>query len=58
MRIVKLNEQSRQDILASLLKRDPNNYSGYEDRVREIVENVKNRRDEALFEYTEKFDGG
>ena len=57
MRIVKLNEQSRQDILASLLKRDPNNYSGYEDRVREIVENVKNRRDEALFEYTEKFDG-
>lgn len=57
MRIVKLNEQSKQDILACLLKRDPNNYSGYEDRVQEIVENVRNRRDEALIEYTEKFDG-
>ena len=52
MRIVKLNEESRQDILANLLKRDPNNYTGYEDKVREIVENVKNRRDEALLEYT------
>lgn len=57
MRIVKLNEESRQDILANLLKRDPNNYTGYEDKVREIVENVKNRRDEALLEYTKKFDG-
>ena len=52
MRIIRLNEESRQDILANLLKRDPNNYIGYEDKVREIVENVKNRRDEALLEYT------
>lgn len=57
MRIIKLNEQSRQDILSNLLKRDPNNYMGYEDTVREIVENVKNRRDEALLEYTKRFDG-
>ena len=57
MRIIRLNEESRQDILANLLKRDPNNYIGYEDKVREIVENVKNRRDEALLEYTKKFDG-
>ena len=57
MRIVKLNEQSKQDILACLLKRDPNNYSGYEDRVQEIVENVSTRRYEALIEYTEKIDG-
>lgn len=57
MRIVKLNEKSRQDILANLLKRDPNNYKGYEGRVREIVENVKNCGDEALLEYTKKFDG-
>ena len=41
MRIIRLNEESRQDILANLLKRDPNNYIGYEDKVREIVENVK-----------------
>ena len=57
MRIVKLNEQTRQDILASLLKRDPNHYSGYEEKVQEIVENVKDRRDQALLEYTRKFDG-
>ena len=57
MRIVRLNEQTRQDILASLLKRDPNHYSGYEEKVQEIVENVKDRRDQALLEYTRKFDG-
>lgn len=57
MRIIKLDQQSRQNILADLLKRDPNNYDQYEDTVREIVENVKNRKDEAVFEYTKKFDG-
>lgn len=57
MRIVKLDQQSKQNILADLLKRDPNNYNQYEDTVREIVENVKNRKDEAVFEYTKKFDG-
>ncbi len=57
MRIVKLTDQTRQDILADLLKRDPNNYSGYESVVQSIVEDVKNRRDEAVLEYTKKFDG-
>ena len=57
MRIVRLNEKSRQDILANLLKRDPNNYSGYESTVQEIVENVRRGRDKSLLEYTRKFDG-
>ena len=57
MRIVKLNEQSRANILADLLKRDPNNYSAYEDTVQTIVDDVRARGDEALFEYTKKFDG-
>ncbi|RHT24736.1 histidinol dehydrogenase [Clostridium sp. AM33-3] len=57
MRIVKLNEQSRANILADLLKRDPNNYSAYEDTVQAIVDDVRARGDEALFEYTKKFDG-
>ena len=57
MRIIQLNDQSRQDILANLLKRDPNNYSGYEKTVQAIVEDVKSRRDEAVLEYTKKFDG-
>lgn len=57
MRIIKLNEQSRANILAGLLKRDPNNYSAYEGTVQEIVDDVRARGDEALFEYTKKFDG-
>lgn len=57
MRIIKLNEQSRANILADLLKRDPNNYSAYEGTVQEIVDDVRARDDEALFEYTKKFDG-
>ena len=52
MRIVKLDEQSRANILADLLKRDPN-----EGTVQEIVDDVRARGDEALFEYTKKFDG-
>ena len=57
MRIIKLNEQSRANILTDLLKRDPNNYSAYEDTVQAIVDDVRARGDEALFEYTKKFDG-
>ena len=57
MRIIKLNEQSRANILADLLKRDPNNYSAYEDTVQAIVDDARARGDEALFEYTKKFDG-
>ena len=57
MRIVQLNEDSLKDLLAGLLKRDPNNYTEYTSQVQEIVDGVKERGDEALFAYTEKFDG-
>lgn len=57
MRIVKLDEASRRDILAELLKRDPNNYNTYADTVQEIVDHVKQKKDAAVFEYTKKFDG-
>ncbi len=56
MRIVKLDETSRQNILADLLKRDPNNYSAYADTVQEIVETVKRDGDQAVFAYTREFD--
>lgn len=56
MRIVKLNEESKQDILTNLLKRSPDSYGSYEETVKAIVEDVHTRRDEALFAYTEKFD--
>ena len=56
MRIVKLDSQAKQNILSDLLKRDPNQYGEYAGTVQEIVEDVKRRGDEALFEYTKKFD--
>ena len=56
MRIIKLTEKTRHDILSTLLQRSPNQYTQYEQTVAEIVENVRKRKDEALFEYTEKFD--
>lgn len=57
MRILQLNETNKKNILADLLKRDPNQYSSYEDIVKTIVDDVKLRGDEAVFEYTKKFDG-
>ncbi len=57
MRIVKLDSQSKQNILSDLLKRDPNQYGQYAETVQAIVDDVKKRGDEALFEYTKKFDG-
>lgn len=57
MRIIQLNEESRKNILADLLKRDPNNYGSYEDTVKTIVNDVKEGGDTAVFEYTRRFDG-
>ena len=57
MRIVKLNEDSKKNILEDLLKRSPNNYDQYADSVNEILSNVKGNGDKAIFDYTKKFDG-
>lgn len=57
MRILELNENTRKDILNNLLKRSPNSYGEYEGRVSTIIDDIKSRRDEAVFEYTKKFDG-
>ena len=56
MRIVKLNQESRQNLLENLLKRSPGNYGQYQDTVQEIVDRVKTEGDKALFELTAKFD--
>lgn len=56
MRIVELNEESRQNILENLLKRSPAQYEEYSSVVAEILENIRAGKDQALFEYTEKFD--
>ena len=57
MRTVELTPESRKNLLENLLKRSPSQYGEYENSVKEIIENVRTRGDEALFEYTEKFDG-
>ena len=57
MRIEKLDQNTKKNLLEDLLKRSPNSYGQYESRVREILDDIKERRDEALFDYTERFDG-
>jgi histidinol dehydrogenase len=56
MRIVNLTQETKKNILGDLLKRSPNNYGKYEATVNEILANVKANGDQALFEYTKKFD--
>ena len=56
MRIVKLTPESKNNILENLLKRSPNSYGKFEAAVNKILEDVRSRKDEALFEYTKNFD--
>ena len=57
MRIQKLNYETKTNLLEDLLKRSPNQYTQYESRVLEILEHVKNEKDQAVFDYTKQFDG-
>lgn len=57
MRILKLTEETRTNILENLLKRSPNSYGEFEGRVNDIITQVRERRDAAVFEYTKRFDG-
>ena len=56
MRTVRLTKEVSEDILKNLLKRSTTNYGEFEAKVAEIVENVKENKDKALFDYTLKFD--
>lgn len=56
MRIVRLTEDTRKDILDRLLKRSPNNYSEYETVVADIITDVRTNGDQAVFACTKKFD--
>ena len=56
MRIVELTSETRKNILNDLLKRSPNNYGQYEATVNDIIKNVRENGDKALFEYTLAFD--
>lgn len=56
MKIIKLDENSKKNILNDLLKRSPNNYDQYSDSVNAILAEVKKKGDEAVFGYTKAFD--
>lgn len=57
MRIRQLDQETRKNILETLLKRSPSQYGEYESAVSEILKNIRSQGDSALFGYTERFDG-
>ena len=56
MRIVSLNSDSKKNILENMLKRSPSQYTQYEATVAEILKDVREKGDEAVFTLTQKFD--
>lgn len=56
MRIVKLTDETKNNILEDLLKRSPNSYGKFEAAVNDILLNVRTNKDKALFKYTKDFD--
>ena len=56
MRILKLNEETKSELLNNLLNRNPGSYTQYEETVNAIIDNVKKNKDKALFDYTLQFD--
>lgn len=57
MKILKLTDDTRNNLLENLLKRSPNSYGAYEEQVNNIIREVRAKRDEAVFAYTKQFDG-
>ncbi|MCR4605582.1 MAG: histidinol dehydrogenase [Eubacterium sp.] len=56
MRIVKLDSNTKKDILTNLLKRSASQMSDFQPAVDEILNDVRENGDEALVRLTEKFD--
>lgn len=56
MKTIKLTKESIQGLLENMLKRSPASYLEQEKAVADILENVRSRKDEALFDYTKRFD--
>ena len=57
MKRLQVNDASLENMLETLLKRSPNQYDEYQQKVTEILEQVRQKGDEALFAYTKQFDG-
>ena len=57
IKILELNKENKNNILENLLKRSPSSYREHESTVREIIANVRENGDKAIFDYAERFDG-
>lgn len=57
MKRLQVNDASLENMLETLLKRSPNQYDEYQQKVTEILGQVREKGDEALFAYTKQFDG-
>lgn len=57
MKIVNLNDSVKKDILNALKTRSHSGNDDFTKTVSDIIENVKENGDKAVFEYTKKFDG-
>lgn len=56
MKIVTLTQKSKTNLLEELLQRSPGQYVEYEKIVAQIIATVKEGKNQALFDYTERFD--
>ncbi len=56
MRIVKLNEETRDEALEALIGRSPAGYSEHEKTVQDIITDIRKNGDKALLAYEKKFD--
>ncbi len=56
MNKIVLTKESVDNILSDLLKRNPGQYTQYEQTVNDIISDVRQNGDKAVFEYTAKFD--
>ena len=57
MKTVRLNAQTEMELQDTLRRRSTNSFSEQQAKVDKIVADIRERGDEALFEYTERFDG-
>ena len=57
MQILKLTDEAFGTILTNMLKRSPDSYPEQEAIVSDILANVRENGDKAVFNYTKKFDG-
>ena len=56
MKVLKVNKENTRDIQRDLLKRSPSSYDSYARAVQDIIDDIKEHGDKAMFAYTEKFD--